>query len=82
MGLDHVTPLHPETFDREQFLPAVDFGDLLRGMAEKIRRRWPVLIGFLFFSVTVSVAYVLTATPLYTATGTVLIDPRVGQTPE
>ena len=82
MGLDHVTALRPESFDREQFLPAVDIGDLLRGMAGKMRRRWPVLAGFLFCSLTVSIAYVLTATPLYTATGAVLIDPRFGQIPE
>ncbi|MGH1421202.1 MAG: GumC family protein [Hyphomonas sp.] len=51
-------------------------------MVQKLRRRWLTLVFFLLGSVGLAVFYVLNATPIYTANGAILIDPRVGQNPE
>lgn len=67
---------------RDQLLPSIDFGGVLRDIIAKLRRRWVLLAVFVFGAVALAVAHVLTVTPLYTANGSLLIDPRVGQTPD
>ena len=52
--------------------PTVD----LRGMARILRRRWKVAAAAPFSLTILALIYVLTATTLYTATSTVLVDPR------
>jgi succinoglycan biosynthesis transport protein ExoP len=52
--------------------PTVD----LREMARILRRRWKVAAAAPFSLTLLALIYVLTATTLYTATSTVLVDPR------
>ena len=52
--------------------PTVD----LRGMARILRRRWKAAAAAPFSLTVLALIYVLTATTLYTATSTVLVDPR------
>src|SRR5216683_1749208 len=52
--------------------PTVD----LRGMARILRRRWKVAAAAPFSLTILALIYLLTATTLYTATSTVLVDPR------
>ena len=71
-----------EPTDRDTLVPAVAIGDVLRDAYDKLRRRWRILAGFLVAAILLALAYVLTATPLYTANGAILLDPRVGQSPD
>ncbi len=48
----------------------------LREMARILRRRWKAMAIIPIVLVALALAYVLTATTLYTATATVLVDPR------
>ncbi len=82
MNADRMRQLRPEGTNRDAFMPTIDMGDVLRGLFDKLRRRWTILAGFLTTFIALAVIYVLTSTPLYTATGSILIDPRVGQSPE
>lgn len=68
-----------ETIDRDTFLPSIGMGELMRDTGIKLLRNWRILALCLTVAVLGSVYYVLTATPLYTANGSLLIDPRVGQ---
>ncbi len=52
--------------------PTVD----LRGMARILRRRWKAAAAAPFSLTVLALIYILTATTLYTATSTVLVDPR------
>jgi polysaccharide biosynthesis transport protein len=52
--------------------PTVD----LREMARILRRRWKVVAAAPLCLISLGLIYVLTATTLYTATSTVLVDPR------
>lgn len=65
--------------ERDVFLPTVDMGELLHATWLKLLRNWVILLGLLATAIIGAVYYVLTATPLYTANGALLIDPRSGQ---
>src|SRR6202022_2171226 len=52
--------------------PTVD----LRELARILRRRWMVVAAAPLSLIILALFYVLTATTLYTATATVLVDPR------
>ncbi|MEL7278918.1 MAG: polysaccharide biosynthesis tyrosine autokinase [Pseudomonadota bacterium] len=54
-------------------------GDLLRATWLKALRNWRILALFFVVSFFGSVYYALTAEPLYTANGSLLIDPREGE---
>lgn len=82
MNLERMTQTRREPSERDAFLPSIDLGEVLRDTGQKLLRNWRVLAAFLTVSIALSVYYVLTATPLYKATGALLIDPRVGQSPE
>lgn len=70
-----------EPSERDALLPTVAIGDILQDTFNKIRRRWILLAGVLMASVVLGVLYAVTAAPVYTANGSVLLDPRVGQNP-
>ena len=82
MNMDRTPPTHSDPSDRDTLLPSIDMGDALRNFFLKLRRHWRMLAGFLAAAVILALAYVLTATSVYTANGAILIDPRVGQAPE
>lgn len=82
MNVDRNAPRGSELSDRDAFLPSIEMGDVLRGTWRKLLRNWRILAVCLLLAMVGSVYYVLTATPLYTANGALLIDPRVGQAPE
>jgi uncharacterized protein involved in exopolysaccharide biosynthesis/Mrp family chromosome partitioning ATPase len=82
MSLDRPARLHLDTTDRDVFLPSINLGEVLRGIGQKLRRRWPWLAGCLVLCIALAVTYVVTATPVYTANGSILIDPRVGSSPD
>lgn len=67
--------------ERDQYQPAIDLGETLRSSAATVRRRWQVLVVFLVLITGLAVYQVLEATPLYTARGSIIIDPRTDQTP-
>lgn len=81
MNVERITQTRPEPSERDAFLPSIDLGEVLRETGQKLLRNWRVLAAFMTVSIGLSVYYVLTATPLYTANGALLIDPRVGQSP-
>ena len=60
---------------RDSVLPAIDLGAVLRDSVEKVLRHWLLLAVMVTGAVAVGLAYVLTATPVYTANGSILIDP-------
>lgn len=82
MSLDRPARLHLDTTDRDVFLPSINLGEVLRGIGQKLRRRWPWLAGSVVVCIALAVTYVVTATPVYTANGSILIDPRVGSSPD
>ncbi|GAA6210038.1 polysaccharide biosynthesis tyrosine autokinase [Cognatishimia sp. WU-CL00825] len=82
MNLDRVPPVHQDPSNRDNFLPSIDLGEVLREMLAKLRRRWLIVFSTLVISVLLAIFYVANATPTYTANGAILIDPRVGQNPE
>lgn len=82
MSLDRPARLHLDTTDRDVFLPSINLGEVLRGIGQKLRRRWPWLAGSVALCIALAVTYVVTATPVYTANGSILIDPRVGSSPD
>ncbi len=82
MNADRFQRPRPDPDERDAFLPSVDMGELLRSTWLKLLRNWPILTSFLIVSVVWALYYVLTATPLYTANGALLIDPRNGQAPD
>ncbi len=71
-----------EVTERDRFLPEVTLGDVIRDIWQKIRRRWHLLAFAVFVTAIASIYYVATATPQYTANGSILIDPRYGQNPD
>src|SRR5262249_43939 len=44
-----------------------------------LRRQYPVILGCLLLAALVSTLYLLTTPPKYTASATIIIDPRKGQ---
>jgi succinoglycan biosynthesis transport protein ExoP len=80
--LNRPARFHLDVVDRDSLLPAIRLGDLLRGLLQKLIRRWLLVVAVIGLTLALAVAYVLTATPLYTATGALLIDPRAGGTPD
>ena len=54
----------------------------MRDLWAKLLRQWMYIGGFVFVSVFLSVIYLVNASPVYTANGSILIDPRFGQNPE
>lgn len=71
-----------EVTERDRFLPEVKLGDVIRDIWQKIRRRWHLLAIAVCVTALASIYYVATATPQYTANGSLLIDPRYGQNPD
>jgi len=74
--------LHFEPSDRETSLPTLDFGEFLRNLWDILLRRWIVIVSAVFAAIVLAVVYVVNTTPVFTANGSILIDPRVGQSPE
>lgn len=74
--------MRPDNLDRDTLFPSVDFGEALRDAFSKLRRNWLWLAAFVMVSAGLAVFYILTATALYTANGSILIDPRVAQNPD
>ncbi|MWD28436.1 hypothetical protein E0K89_013205 [Aquicoccus sp. SCR17] len=72
-------PLSPP--DRDTFLPPVNPGEGLRDLGRMLRRRWALVAACLLGAVAAALLYLAQATPVFTANGSLLIDPRYGQTP-
>ena len=68
--------------DRDQLMPTVNLGDALRSAFSALRRNWFILLQFLIVFVVLGSIYALRATPVYTARASLLIDPRIAQSPE
>lgn len=81
MSVNRITELRVPSTDGDSFLPQISLGQVLRDLFDKLRRRWRLLAGFVGAAALLSIFYVLNATPVYTANGALLIDPRVGQNP-
>ncbi len=67
--------------DRDELMPAVDVGALIGDAFETIKRFKVFIAVFTAACAFAALAYLLQATPVYTANGAILIDPRVGQNP-
>lgn len=67
--------------DRDELMPAVDVGALIGDAFETIKRFKAFIAVFTAACAFAALAYLLQATPVYTANGAILIDPRVGQNP-
>lgn len=81
MTRNRIALLGAQTFDRDAVMPSLDMGEAVRSIFAKLRRGWLIMAAFLCAALGVAGAYILTATPEFTANGSILIDPRVGQTP-
>lgn len=68
--------------ERDKLMPSVALGDMVWNMLDTLRRRWKLLGATVLVFTLISIFYVLTVTPTFTASGAILIDPRVGQAPE
>lgn len=68
--------------DRDVLLPSVDLGAVLRDAWDKVLRRRYLLAASVIAATALALEHVQSATPLYTANGSLLIDPRIGQTPD
>ncbi len=82
MSLDRPTRLHLDTSDRDVLLPDFNLGEVLRGLSQQLIRRWHWLAASVVLCIAIAIVYVLTATPIYTANGSILIDPRIGRSPD
>jgi len=81
MSVDRPSRLKLDVSDRDTFLPVIDLGEVLRSLMRKVLRRWTILAGSIALFVLLAVGYAVLSTPVYTANGSILIDPRVGSTP-
>ena len=68
--------------NRDALFPSIEGGDLIRNALATLRRRWLTPVAFTLLAVALSFVYVGNATPMYTANGSLLIDPRFGQMPD
>ena len=64
--------------ERDVLISDVEFGDFMQGLLLKLRRNWQIPVLLVSASAVLSVLYVLAATPVFTASGSLLIDPRTG----
>lgn len=70
-------PLPPAL--REAVLPPIDPGLALRDLAARLRRHPALLLLPPLLAGLAAMLWLLLATPLYTARGALLVDPRIGQ---
>ncbi|MAE91118.1 MAG: hypothetical protein CMI67_16290 [Pelagibaca sp.] len=82
MNMDRDTDLMSHKTDRDQLFPSVDVGETLRDLMMRFRRHWAVLVVGVASAVVLALIMVSNASPTYTANGAILIDPRVGQSPD
>lgn len=81
MNMNNVSPGPFDGSLREKLFSPSDVNGVLRDALAKIFRRLVLLLTFLTAGLVLSVYYVTHATPQYSAQGSILIDPRVGDTP-
>ncbi|WP_196216750.1 Wzz/FepE/Etk N-terminal domain-containing protein [Paracoccus shanxieyensis] len=62
-------------------MPEVDLASTLRAITSGLRRRWRLIAGTTLLMSLLALAYVLTATPQYTARAALVIDPRISNSP-
>ena len=82
MNMERDTDLMSHKTDRDQLFPSVDVGETLRDLMMRFRRHWAVLVVGVASAVVLALIMVSNASPTYTANGAILIDPRVGQSPD
>ena len=81
MYLERRPRFNLEGQDREVLLPTINLGEAIRSFGQILSRRRAIVICFMAMSVVLAVLYAFLATPLYTANGSLLIDPRAGRAP-
>ena len=77
----NIKNINPGPFDgslRDNLLAPTDFGGILMGALTKVFRHWLLLVGFIVASLVLALLYLANATPQYSASGAILIDPLVG----
>ncbi|KQT85075.1 GNVR domain-containing protein [Aurantimonas sp. Leaf443] len=60
----------------------IEFGQVVRSVLQGLHRQWPIVAAAVLGMVTIALIYVLTATPQFTATSSIIIDPRVSSGPD
>ena len=70
------TLVHVDPFGQPVETDKAGFGDELRAIFHAIWRRKPLIVLVMLVSIFLAVAYTRSATPLYTSTTELLIDPR------
>lgn len=81
MKIDNVTPGPFNGSLRDTVFSPSDLNGVIRGALAKIHRRWLLLLTFVAVALALSLYYVTNASPLYTAQGSIFIDPRLGGAP-
>ncbi|WGH78924.1 GumC family protein [Jannaschia ovalis] len=79
MNTTRLKGLRLDSSDRDVFMPEMKTGDVLRDLSETLRRRWAIIAGAVTAAAVLAAIYALSATPLFSANGALLIDPRVGR---
>ncbi|MFT4013553.1 MAG: exopolysaccharide transport family protein [Paracoccus sp. (in: a-proteobacteria)] len=62
---------------REIVIPEVDLASTLRAIGGGFRRQWKLIGGMMLAMALLALAYVMTATPEYTARAALVVDPRI-----
>lgn len=62
---------------RENAVPEVDLGSTLRAMYGGLRRQWKMIAALTTVMALIALAYIITATPQYTARAALVVDPRI-----
>lgn len=62
---------------RENAVPEVDLGSTIRAVSSGLRRQWKLIAGVTLAMALIALAYIVTATPQYTARAALVVDPRI-----